>query len=507
MVKEYDEDDNGYGDDDSKGSSTLLVVIVSLLFVAVFGGALVGGVLSGDANNGFYFTMIAASSIVVLAGLVFAIRYCCCQRGKDADSLDIKEGKGTFNSDEEEGEFVHKKKPRRQSKKGPKIRVLDPGAGVSDVSVLSPGTYNYDVESVMTDGDATGITSFAGRILLNKSRQKTVGFDFRSVIPGEQSRGRSDPPEAFESAAVTAYNQARQLGPKDPSAARINMNGGIQPVQEEPTNVRFGAIHTPSTQRQLKVIDVDEEASDSQHNISTPASVASSIFRGFFANVKKRSAGTPVARNFKPQGRPPMPGSSNANATAAMKQTLQTINGGGLTKEMLPTTPKAAGGVPPSPGKSSVFSIPPPRRVPSSPGGVSEAAKSGYSEGVASSTFDPAAHERALAKMRQNEASLGATSNDVPLYYDDDEDDNEEEDIYDVFAPPGPIGVVVDTTPKGCVVHSLRKTSSMQGLINPGDLIVALDDDDVTKLDASELTKLMARKAQQTERKFTLIAA
>lgn len=200
-----------------------------------------------------------------------------------------------------------------------------------------------------------------------------------------------------------------------------------------------------------------------------------------------------------------MPGSSNANANAnATKQTLQTINGG-LTKEMLPTTPKS--GAPSSPGKSSVYSIPPPRPVPSSPGGVSEAAKSAFSEGVASSTFDAAAHERALAKMRENEASLGATGNDVQIYYDDDEDNTEEEDIYDVFAPPGPIGMVVDTTAKGCVVHSLRKTSSMQGLINPGDLIVALDDEDVTKLDASELTKLMARKAQQTERKFTLIAA
>lgn len=197
-----------------------------------------------------------------------------------------------------------------------------------------------------------------------------------------------------------------------------------------------------------------------------------------------------------------MPDSNKPNNASTKK--LQTINGG-LKKEMLPTTPKSA--VPSSPGKSSVFSIPPPRRVPSSPGAASEAAKSAFSEGYASSTFDPVAHARALAELRDDTAALGATGNDVPVYYDEEDDDGDEEDIYDVFAPPGPIGIVVDSTPKGCVVHSLRKTSSMQGLINPGDLIVALDDEDVTALDASELTKLMARKAQQTERKFTLIAA
>jgi hypothetical protein len=75
------------------------------------------------------------------------------------------------------------------------------------------------------------------------------------------------------------------------------------------------------------------------------------------------------------------------------------------------------------------------------------------------------------------------------------------------FAPPGPIGIVVDTIDKGCIVHSLKKTSPMQGLINPGDLIVALDDFDVREMDAASLTKLMAKKSQQKERKFTLIPA
>jgi hypothetical protein len=78
--------------------------------------------------------------------------------------------------------------------------------------------------------------------------------------------------------------------------------------------------------------------------------------------------------------------------------------------------------------------------------------------------------------------------------------------LYDVFAPSGPIGIVVDTTKHGPVVHSLKPTSPMLGLINPGDLIVGLDDMDTRSMTAASLTRLMARKSNQRERKITLLA-
>lgn len=56
--------------------------------------------------------------------------------------------------------------------------------------------------------------------------------------------------------------------------------------------------------------------------------------------------------------------------------------------------------------------------------------------------------------------------------------------LYDVFAPPGPIGIVVDTTEHGPVVHSLKHTSPMTGLIEPGDIIIALDDQDTRSFSA-----------------------
>jgi C-terminal processing protease CtpA/Prc len=51
----------------------------------------------------------------------------------------------------------------------------------------------------------------------------------------------------------------------------------------------------------------------------------------------------------------------------------------------------------------------------------------------------------------------------------------------------------------------LKRTSPMLGLINPGDLIVGLDDEDTRGMTAATLTRLMARKSAQKERKITLL--
>lgn len=209
------------------------------------------------------------------------------------------------------------------------------------------------------------------------------------------------------------------------------------------------------------------------------------------------------------EGKPPMPGKKT---NEEKRRGLDTIGGGINDDRYAPSTP----------GKNSTFSIPPPRRVPSTPGSEapsefrSMAGSSVFSNGVASSTFDPGAHERALRRTQRNTAALGASFTDMPIFYEEDEsavnsvapsEPTARSVGYDVFAPPGPLGMVVDTIEKGCIVHSLKKTSPMQGLINPGDLIVALDDTDVRHMDAASLTKLMAQKSQQKERKFTLIPA
>ena len=80
-------------------------------------------------------------------------------------------------------------------------------------------------------------------------------------------------------------------------------------------------------------------------------------------------------------------------------------------------------------------------------------------------------------------------------------------ELYDCYAPPGPLGIVIDTTAEGPMVHSLKPTSRLAGLLQPGDLVVGLDDIDTRGMTAATLTRLMAKRSQQAQRKITLLSA
>lgn len=240
---------------------------------------------------------------------------------------------------------------------------------------------------------------------------------------------------------------------------------------------------------------------------ATPGSIASSFF-GKFGKNKKTSETSDLVEQKEEKPKP----------------SIKTVEAGGkppmVRPPMLPPSNRKLedkmnklGSTPSTPAAQSTFTIPPPRPIPRTPMGsefVSEF-QSVVGSTAASSTFDPVAHRKALEKMQEGAAPLGA-SPALPAYYnDDDEDDDKESSVapishsYDVFAPPGSLGIVVDSTEKGCIVYSLKKSSPMQGLMNKGDLIIGLDNFDVRNMDASSLTKLMAKKSEQAERKFTLM--
>jgi len=77
------------------------------------------------------------------------------------------------------------------------------------------------------------------------------------------------------------------------------------------------------------------------------------------------------------------------------------------------------------------------------------------------------------------------------------------DNFYDVYAPAGPLGIIIDTTPEGPMIHSLKPTSHLLGMVSPGDLIVGLDNVDTRNMTAATFTRLMAKRSQG-ERKISL---
>ncbi len=76
---------------------------------------------------------------------------------------------------------------------------------------------------------------------------------------------------------------------------------------------------------------------------------------------------------------------------------------------------------------------------------------------------------------------------------------------YVCFAPKGALGIIIDTTAEGPMVHAIKPTSQLLGSVAPGDIVVGLDNIETRQMTAPALTRLMARKAQQNQRKITFL--
>lgn len=80
-------------------------------------------------------------------------------------------------------------------------------------------------------------------------------------------------------------------------------------------------------------------------------------------------------------------------------------------------------------------------------------------------------------------------------------------DKMNVVVPPGKLGVILaNKEPNGTIVSDVRTTSVLYGKIFPGDRIVAVDNEDVSRMTVAEITALMARKAAY-DRVLTIITS
>ena len=83
---------------------------------------------------------------------------------------------------------------------------------------------------------------------------------------------------------------------------------------------------------------------------------------------------------------------------------------------------------------------------------------------------------------------------------------NVKEELIHIFAPPGKLGVVIDTPDDGApVVHAVKDSSIIADRIQVGDKLVAVDDEDVRSMTAIKVSKLISRKSANPSRKLSII--
>merc|ERR1712003_279567 len=77
----------------------------------------------------------------------------------------------------------------------------------------------------------------------------------------------------------------------------------------------------------------------------------------------------------------------------------------------------------------------------------------------------------------------------------------EMEDRFEVVAPAGKLGMVIDTPSGGMpVVHAIKDTSILADRVMVGDRLISVDDIDTTGFTAMQVSRLISQKAHQETR-------
>jgi C-terminal processing protease CtpA/Prc len=75
-----------------------------------------------------------------------------------------------------------------------------------------------------------------------------------------------------------------------------------------------------------------------------------------------------------------------------------------------------------------------------------------------------------------------------------------------IDAPPGKLGVVIDTPDDGApIVHAVKDSSVIAHLIQVGDKLEAVDEVTVRSMSASKVSQLISRRRANPSRKLTVV--
>lgn len=79
-------------------------------------------------------------------------------------------------------------------------------------------------------------------------------------------------------------------------------------------------------------------------------------------------------------------------------------------------------------------------------------------------------------------------------------------EILEIHAPPGKLGMSIDTPEDGDpIVHAIKECSIIADKLKVGDRIIAVDDEVVRDYTALQISKILSRKSANATRKITVI--
>jgi len=83
---------------------------------------------------------------------------------------------------------------------------------------------------------------------------------------------------------------------------------------------------------------------------------------------------------------------------------------------------------------------------------------------------------------------------------------NSREDVFDVIAPPGKLGVVIDTPNSGApVVYNIKENCPLKDLLMVGDKVICVDGEDVRSMTAVKVARLISKRSANPTRTFTIM--
>lgn len=71
------------------------------------------------------------------------------------------------------------------------------------------------------------------------------------------------------------------------------------------------------------------------------------------------------------------------------------------------------------------------------------------------------------------------------------------ENTREISAPPGKLGIVIDTTEHGLIIHKVKEGSPLENIIFPGDKILEIDGISARNLSASTFSKIIASRVNK----------